>query len=162
MLTPQDIERKQFTSVRFKEGYDQVEVDNFMDLVCDEYTQVVRKLQSSEDRLNNQQTQNIVTVSGAERLLVVAEAAAEKCKEEAQVEADSIVTRAAAEASRIAEEAQEQARGIVAEGTAERHRQIGELEDQRSRLKEKVNELTRAEGEILSTLRKALDNWDIK
>ncbi len=30
-LTPQDVANKQFTTVRFKEGYDLDEVDNFLD-----------------------------------------------------------------------------------------------------------------------------------
>jgi DivIVA domain-containing protein len=30
-LTPEDVRNKQFTTVRFKEGYDLDEVDNFLD-----------------------------------------------------------------------------------------------------------------------------------
>ena len=32
-LTPEDVRNKQFTTVRFKEGYDLDEVDNFLDEV---------------------------------------------------------------------------------------------------------------------------------
>src|SRR5690348_12831288 len=32
-LTPEDVQKKQFTTVRFKEGYDEEEVDAFLDEV---------------------------------------------------------------------------------------------------------------------------------
>ena len=35
-LTPEDVQNKRFSTVRFKEGYDEVEVDAFLDRVAQE------------------------------------------------------------------------------------------------------------------------------
>ena len=35
-LTPEDIQQKRFSTVRFKEGYDEVEIDAFLDEVTAE------------------------------------------------------------------------------------------------------------------------------
>lgn len=35
LLTPDDVKNKLFTTVRLREGYNQVEVDNFLDEVYD-------------------------------------------------------------------------------------------------------------------------------
>jgi DivIVA domain-containing protein len=35
-LTPEDVQQKRFSTVRFKEGYDEVEVDAFLDEVTAE------------------------------------------------------------------------------------------------------------------------------
>ena len=42
-LTPEDVRNKQFTTVRFKEGYDLDEVDNFLDEVEDALTEVTKE-----------------------------------------------------------------------------------------------------------------------
>jgi DivIVA domain-containing protein len=42
-LTPEDVRNKQFTTVRFKEGYDLDEVDNFLDEIEESLTAVTRE-----------------------------------------------------------------------------------------------------------------------
>lgn len=49
-LTPEDVRNKQFTPVRFREGYDEEEVDGFLDEVeaeADSFGQRERRPQSS-------------------------------------------------------------------------------------------------------------------
>jgi DivIVA domain-containing protein len=41
MILPADINRKQFGSTRLKEGYDQNEVDEFLDRVEEDYSSVI-------------------------------------------------------------------------------------------------------------------------
>src|SRR5438552_1126655 len=47
-LTPEDVQKKQFTTVRFKEGYDEEEVDAFLDEVEAE----LRRLLAENQQLN--------------------------------------------------------------------------------------------------------------
>ena len=42
-LTPEDVRNKQFTTVRFKEGYDLDEVDNFLDDIEESLTAITRE-----------------------------------------------------------------------------------------------------------------------
>jgi uncharacterized protein YqfA (UPF0365 family) len=51
------------------------------------------------------------------------------------------------------------AAAIIQEGQDERHKAIGLLEDQRAQLKEKVDELLRAEAEVTARMRNALERW---
>lgn len=159
MLTPREIEQKKFTVVRLRAGYDQDEVDDYLDMCANTVGHYMGNVGS------NAATQAIpvqpqISPTSLERLLVAAEQAAAATRDDAESEAARIKGGAAVEAARITDEAAEQAKVIVAEGTAERHRQIGELEDQRARLKEKVDELIRAETEVTARMRKALERWN--
>ena len=49
-LTPEDVRNKQFSTVRFKEGYDLDEVDGFLDDVETELTRLLRE----NEELRNQ------------------------------------------------------------------------------------------------------------
>ncbi|KIX74071.1 cell division protein DivIVA, partial [Streptomyces sp. MBRL 10] len=42
-LTPEDVRNKQFTTVRLREGYDEDEVDAFLDEVESELTRLLRE-----------------------------------------------------------------------------------------------------------------------
>ncbi|MCZ9347521.1 DivIVA domain-containing protein, partial [Streptomyces sp. TRM76130] len=42
-LTPEDVRNKQFTTVRLREGYDEDEVDAFLDEVEAELTRLLRE-----------------------------------------------------------------------------------------------------------------------
>src|SRR6478672_5761530 len=42
-LTPEDVRNKQFTTVRLREGYDEDEVDAFLDEVAGELTRLLRE-----------------------------------------------------------------------------------------------------------------------
>jgi len=50
-MTPDDIEQKRFKTVRFKEGYDEVDVDAFLDEVVTE----MRRLQQRVEELEAEQ-----------------------------------------------------------------------------------------------------------
>jgi DivIVA domain-containing protein len=174
MLTPREIENKRFTVVRLRPGYDQEEVDDYLDKVHD----TVLKMEAMTVRHTppDGTTQVIppqpqVSPTSLERLLIAAEQAAEQTRYEAKVEAEQSAIRARDEAevllgntridaTSIIENARKQAEAIVNDATAEKHRQIGELEEQRARLKEKVDELTRAETEVTTRMRNALERWN--
>src|SRR4051812_26456103 len=46
-LTPEDVQKKQFSTVRFKEGYDEEEVDAFLDEVEAELRRLIAENQSA-------------------------------------------------------------------------------------------------------------------
>jgi cell division initiation protein len=159
MLTPRDLEKKQFTTAKWSKGYDQDEVDDFIDAVAADYTELLRRLQNEETRTNTP-PHGMVTVENATRLLQAAEDAAKKCRAEAETEAELIVSKANGCAQGLLHDAQKEAEDIVRQGTEDRHKMIGELEDQRAQLKEKVDELIRAESDIVSRIRTALERWN--
>jgi len=73
-LTPQDVRDKMFTSVRFKQGYDEDEVDAFLDRVEEELT----RLASDKERLTAEfskarvvSTEPVAEWGGAERAIEV-------------------------------------------------------------------------------------------
>ncbi|MDB1089857.1 DivIVA domain-containing protein, partial [Streptomyces sp. ACA25] len=66
-LTPEDVRNKQFTTVRLREGYDEDEVDAFLDEVEAELTKLLRENEDLRAKLaaatraaaQNQQQQNM-------------------------------------------------------------------------------------------------------
>ena len=50
-LTPEDVQQKRFSTVRFKEGYDEVEVDAFLDEVTAELRRLTARISELEARL---------------------------------------------------------------------------------------------------------------
>jgi DivIVA domain-containing protein len=69
-LTPEDVQNKRFTVVRFKTGYDEEEVDNFLDEVEEE----IRRLVTTNKSLNNAALRAPETLSPAALLPPVARA----------------------------------------------------------------------------------------
>lgn len=145
MLTPADIDNKQFGTTRLKEGYDQDEVDNFLDSVKGDY----EFLQQSVARLDeeNRALRRKVSYHEAEapttvlpkveptepseiikKMLEAAETAAREHEAEAKVRADEIVREAGAQGARAIEEAQAAAERIKSEGLAEKYRRVEELD----------------------------------
>ena len=52
-LGPDDVANKRFSTVRFKEGYDEVEVDAFLDQVVAELRRLNARVSELEARLAN-------------------------------------------------------------------------------------------------------------
>lgn len=50
-LTPEEVQQKRFSTVRFKPGYDEVEVDAFLDEVTAELRRLNAKVAELEARL---------------------------------------------------------------------------------------------------------------
>lgn len=177
MLTPAQINSRKFKVVHLKSGYDQEEVDDFLDRVQEDYEYLYagknQKPAAPEPRTQALPLpiQPQISPSSLERLLVAAEKAAEETKAEAHTKADELAnqTQAAAkemlqaahtEARQITENARKQAEAIVTDATAEKHRAIGELEEQRAHLKETVDGLIRVETEVTTRMRNALERWN--
>jgi len=115
-ITPLDIQQQQFR-VRFR-GFDMVEVDNFLDLLANEFEELLKENSQirEEDR---RKLERITQLEAAERelrdTLVSVQRITEEMKNNARKEAELIIEEAKLNARKILEGAQTQASQIVAE-----------------------------------------------
>src|SRR4051812_12945395 len=136
-LTPEDVQNKRFSTVRFKEGYDEEEVDAFLDEVEAE----LRRLLAENQTLGRagaaptpaQAPTPAPAAPPAEepseaalRTLLLAQRTADEAIAQAKSEAEQVVAQAKVRASSIESEAQQQ----HASAMAELQRQRGALEAQ--------------------------------
>src|SRR5689334_11939647 len=124
-LTPEDVQNKRFTTVRFKEGYDEEEVDAFLDEVEAE----LRRLIGENDNLRTRATAAPAptarpaqpqpaaptpaapaeeTSEAALRTLLLAQRTADEAIAQAKQEADQLVNAARTRATQMEQEAQAQ------------------------------------------------------
>ena len=156
-LTPEDVQKKQFTTVRFKEGYDEEEVDAFLDEVEAE----LRRLLAENQQLNRTAAAPAAPAAApppqappppaapaedptetALRTLLLAQRTADEAIAQAKAEAEQVVAQARVRASSIETEAQQQHAAALSELQRQREgyeRQIENLRtferDYRTRLK---------------------------
>ncbi|MDQ0206430.1 DivIVA domain-containing protein [Alkalicoccobacillus murimartini] len=147
-LTPLDIHNKEFT--RAFRGYDEDEVNEFLDQVIKDYESVLRekkdlfeqvtKLEEKLDHFNNiEETLN--------KSILVAQEAAEELRRNAQKESQLIVKEAEKNANRIVNDALTKSRKVMME--------MEELKKQASVYKMRFKMLIEAQLEMLQT-----DDWD--
>jgi DivIVA domain-containing protein len=183
MLTPADIDKIQFSTTRLKEGYDQNEVDAFLDRLSVDYArgcadlaraeQEITRLRSQISRLTEAPTAVAATtpVATADRLLRVAEQTAEQHVAEARAEADEIVRRAGGQGARAIEEAQaaadqmvrdakEQAEQIINDGYAEKAQRFGDLEARHQQVQSALRQLEEQGKKTREALNYALLAYD--
>jgi DivIVA domain-containing protein len=132
-LTPEDVQNKRFTTVRFKEGYDEEEVDAFLDEVEAELRRLLAEKESgpapapapaaaAEEEPNE----------AALRTLLLAQRTADDAIAQAKAEADQIVAQAKVRASTIESEARAQHASAVAELERERGGLAAQIEELRA------------------------------
>lgn len=175
MLTPADIQNKQFATTRLKEGYDQIEVDAFLDRVQEELAILItslnrleednRTLRRKEEFRANESTTVMPPVAPTpsaiiEKMLAAAETAAREHEAEAEAKGDEIVREAGAEGARIVEEATEAAERIKSEGYAEKYRKFEELERRHSLLAAAHDRLNSRAKQVRQALQEAADTYD--
>ncbi|WP_181189642.1 DivIVA domain-containing protein [Bombilactobacillus bombi] len=119
-LTPKDIQEKDFGSQL--RGYDKDEVDNFLNQVIADYNVLIKKNQQLAHDLKEAQTQISYfnelqnTVNEA---IIVAQNAADQVKNQADVQANSLMTQTRLNTERMVNEAIKKARQIVQEAEKE-------------------------------------------
>jgi len=143
-LTPEDIVNKRFQSTKFREGYDQDEVDDFLDEVVVEMRRLVgendelsKKMAASEARIAELQRsggassavgvmpvlpqgEDVVDAENANNLLQLARRLHEEHVREGIQKRDELIAEGHAQAARIVAEAEAEHRGYVAQLEAER------------------------------------------
>lgn len=116
MLTPLDIHNQEFKK-SFR-GYNEDEVDEFLDRVVKDYEQIYREnveLKETIDRLKSKVEHFQHIENTLHNTLVVAQETAEEVKLNAKKEAELIVKDAKSEGQRLVDEAAEKVRQRVAE-----------------------------------------------
>jgi DivIVA domain-containing protein len=181
LLTAEDILNKKFSATKFREGYDVEEVDDFLDEVVRTLTAVQEesedarsKLAAAERRVAElsrneaaqqsvekpdvapQVQQPVAPVSGdkphaepesATGMLQLAQKLHDDYVRSGQEEGDRLITEAKSEGTRIVREAEETS-----------HRTLSQLEQERSLLERKIDELRLFERDYRTRLKSFLQN----
>jgi cell division initiation protein len=115
-ITPLDIQQQQFR-VRFR-GFDMVEVDNFLDLLANEFEELIKQNSRLEEEIQRKSSR-IHELEAEEKelrnTLVSAQRIIEEMKNNARKEAELIIEEAKGNSQKIIESAQTQALQIEAE-----------------------------------------------
>src|SRR3954449_3940948 len=157
-LTPEDVQKKQFSTVRFKEGYDEEEVDAFLDEVEAE----LRRLLGENQSLSRSASAAPVAAAPvapaappppaedpnetALRTLLLAQRTADEAIAQAKAEAEQVVAQARVRAGSIESDAQQQ------HATA-----MAELQRQRETFERQIDNLRAFEREYRTRLKAYLD-----
>lgn len=188
LLTAEDVLNKKFQVVKFREGYDQVEVDEFLDEVVAtvyalqvENGELKEKLDAAERRIaelsSGAPVEEVVPQEVVEETVVEVEPEPEP--EPAPVQAaavpdetasaasmlalaqrlhDEYVGDGRAEGDRIIAEARATGDSIVQDAEAKRNSILADLEQERGMLESKINELRTFEGEYRKSLSDHLES----
>lgn len=147
-LTPLDIHNKEF-SKGFR-GYDEDEVNEFLDQVIKDYELLIREKKELEEKLNGQ-TERLGHFANIEETLnksiVIAQEAGEEVKRSASKEAKLIIKEAEKNADRIVNEALSKARKIAFE--------IEDLKKQSKVFRTRFKMLIEAQLDLLNN-----NDWD--
>src|SRR5437763_11938206 len=154
-LTPEDVQNKRFTTVRFKEGYDEEEVDAFLDEVEAE----LRRLLGENDQLRRAPKPAAAAAPAPAPTPPPAAPAAPPVREEqpqeaalrtlllAQRTADEAIAEAKAEAEQIVSSARMKASAMEAEAQQQRAAAVADLQRQRTALESQIDALRGFERE---------------
>jgi DivIVA domain-containing protein len=165
-LTPEDIVNKRFQSTKFREGYDQDEVDDFLDEIVGEIRRLqsekdvfAQKVAASESRIAELQrgggaqssvgiasfpmgTEGPVDTENANNLLQLARRLHEEHVREGIKKRDELIAEGHAQAARI-----------VAEAEAEHRNKVAQLAVERGSIEESVEQLRTFEREYRASLK---------
>lgn len=173
MLTTKEIEDIEFKATRIKEGYDQEEVDDFLDRVAVDYANLQAKVSTLQEQLRRltdaptAKMNPVTPLETADRLLRVAERTAQQHIADAELKADEIVREAGGKAAqqieaadRAAETMKEKARveaaGILGQAQAE----AAKTRVQRDQLSEQITQLEDKRRTYKSWLESTLEHLE--
>ena len=129
-LTALDIKDKTF-KLKFR-GYDEEEVNEFLDIVVDDYEDLVRRNHEQENRIKDLEDKLAYFDEMKESLsqsVILAQETAEKVKTSANDEAANLVSKANYDAQHLIDEAKSKANQILRDATDEAKRVAVETED---------------------------------
>jgi DivIVA domain-containing protein len=189
-LTPEDVVNKRFQATKFREGYDQDEVDDFLDEVVNELRrlneeneELRKKLGSCERRVGELSRATVAREpvpepepAPAPPVPVPVPVAAPEPMRTPQMEVsgqgpeaaagmlalaqklhDEYVRNGEQQRDRIVNEAREHANRLVREAEEKQRQTLGSLEQERSLLERKIDELRAFEREYRSRLKSYLE-----
>ncbi len=144
-LTPLDIKKQEFKKVM--RGYDPVEVDTFMDMMANEFEEVLKQQKEMRDRsieLDTQLKDYKQIEKTLQQTLLQAQEVTGRTYESARKEAEVIVKDAEGKAARIVEQANSELARI--------NKELAELRIRRESLIGRMRVLLSAELDLLKTL----------
>lgn len=147
-LTPLDIHNKEFS--RGFRGYDEDEVNDFLDQVIKDYEIVLREKKELNEKLANleEKLDHFSNIEGTlNKSILIAQETAEEVRRNAQKEAQLIIKEAEKNADRLINESLSKSRKIALE--------IEELKKQASVYKMRFKMLIEAQLEMLGS-----DDWE--
>ncbi|MDX2377179.1 DivIVA domain-containing protein [Microbacterium sp. LRZ72] len=173
-LTPDDVVTKQFQHVRFKEGFDPEEVDDFLDEIVVEWRKTIAENEELKSKLAAYESGETPAAAAAPE--PEAEKPAEKPAEQpaaqpaastdatgtatsagiielAQRLHDEHVSEGVAQRDKLVSEAQATASRIVAEAEAKQREATARMEKERQTLEGRISELRQFERDYRSQLR---------
>ena len=143
-LTPLDIHNKEFT--RGFRGYDEDEVNDFLDHVIKDYEKVIREKKALEDKLDEMEEKLSHFTNIEETLnrsILVAQESADEVKSNANKEAKLIIKEAEKNADRIINDALAKSRSTAME--------VEELKKQAKVFRTRLKMLVEAQLDIIDT-----------
>jgi len=147
-LTPLDIHNKEFA--RGFRGYDEDEVNEFLDQIIKDYEMIIREKKELEEKVKDLQ-ERLAHYNNIEETLnksiIIAQEAGEDVKRNAQKEAKLIVREAEKNADRIINDALSKARKIAIE--------IEELKKQSKVFRSRIKLLIEAQLDLVNS-----EEWD--
>ncbi|WP_026692104.1 DivIVA domain-containing protein [Peribacillus kribbensis] len=147
-LTPLDIHNKEF-SKGFR-GYDEDEVNEFLDQIIKDYEIIIREKKEMEERVAGleERLNHFTNIENTlNKSIVIAQEAGEEVKRNAQKEAKLILKEAEKNADRIVNEALSKARKVALD--------IEDLKKQSKVIRTRFRMLIEAQLDMLNT-----DDWD--
>ena len=168
LLTTEDVLEKTFNIVKFREGYDQVEVDDFLD----EVVSTIYTLQAENQNLREEleaAERRVAELSGGEAPsykpaeetaapVVEEPVASEPSVTETAVAAPAVaVAPESAESDRIIADANAKRDEIIADAQNQHQNILSQLDQERALLEGKINELRSFESEYRANLREHLE-----
>lgn len=147
-LTPLDIHNKEFSS-KFR-GYDEDEVNEFLDQVVKDYEMVIREKMNLEEKVETleEKLSHFTNIEDTlNRSILVAQETAEEVKGNATKESKLIIKEAEKNADRIINEALSKSRQIAME--------VEELKKQAKVFRTRLKMIVEAQLDMIET-----DDWD--
>ena len=163
-LTPEDVVNKRFQQTKFREGYDQDEVDDFLDEIVVELRRLGTENAELREKLAEAGSGAPAPAAVVSATPAAAPAAAKADDADAASSANDLLTLArrlheehvqegATKRDALIAEGHETATRIVSEAEATAKKQLDDLEKEKSRLQARIAELTSFEKEYREKLR---------
>ena len=148
MITPLDIENKRF-SKKTLNGYDPEEVDDFLDELTKDYSNIYRQVSESErkvDELNSKLENYAKIESTLQNTLLMAQSAADEVRNAAQKQADQIIREAESKSKEIT--------NAIDIQVVEKQRALDDIQKQFDVYKAKMESLLISQLELLKDINK--------
>ncbi|MGO2659898.1 DivIVA domain-containing protein [Mycetocola reblochoni] len=175
-LTPEDVVNRQFQQTKFREGYDQDEVDDFLDEVVVELRRLNQENQELTERLAQAEQSTgtaetpapVSAVPATPAPVAAAPVAASSGEDDSESSAsllqlarrlhDEHVREGAEKRDQLVAEGHATAARVIAEAEATQREQMAKLNEQRGVLEKKIDQLRQFEREYRQKLRSYIES----